>query len=533
MTDQQTILLVDDEPIMRTILEGLLSDEDYEFAVAGNGEEALAQVERVHPDLILMDIMMPRLSGLDACRRIKCDPAWQHVPIILVTALDSKEDLAAGLDAGANDFLRKPFDRTELRARVRSMLRLKTQYDELEYQQRQLQATLHLQEELARLTSQHMAELQMLHEVGLRLMSNLDTDSVLSMTAQVALELIPCAGRCMMHLLSDDGQYLLPVVFADDGSKIVYPSVGLEPLMTQVIATRQPVYLADARVEVDRLPFDDLHALLAVPLLDDQRVIGAFSLSSAEINAFTERHRHILSILATQAAVAMAKTRFFEDKARAKEQEKQAIHHLFERYVNPKVVDRLVHGVEDLALGGKRQEISVLFADLRGFTAFSEHAPPEQLVEVLNQYFALAVEAILSQEGTLDKFMGDAVMALFNAPLPQPDHALRAVKAALTMQAAMLRGNTTVAGLSFGIGLHVGQAVVGNIGTAQQMNYTAIGDTVNLAKRLQEYAEGGQVILSQAIYEAARDFVTVADLGSLVVKGRTAPVHTYRLVGLK
>jgi class 3 adenylate cyclase len=323
------------------------------------------------------------------------------------------------------------------------------------------------------------------------------------------------------------------VVFADDGSKIVYPSVGLETLMAQVVASRQPVCLPDVRTAADGLQFDDLRALLAVPLLDDRQVIGAFSLGSAEVNVFTERHRHILSILATQAAVALAKIRFFEDKARAKEQEKQAIRHLFERYVNPKVVDRLVYGVEDLSLGGKRQEISVLFADLRGFTAFSEKAAPEQLVEVLNYYLALAVEAILNQEGTLDKFMGDAVMALFNAPLPQPDHALRAVKAALAMQEAMSHCDTLVGGLSFGIGLHVGQAVVGNIGTAQQMNYTAIGDTVNLAKRLQENAEGGQVILSQAAYDVVWNWVTVENLGPLVVKGRTAPVHTYRLVGLK
>jgi adenylate cyclase len=157
------------------------------------------------------------------------------------------------------------------------------------------------------------------------------------------------------------------------------------------------------------------------------------------------------------------------------------------------------------------------------------------LIKVLNQYLALAVEAILAQEGTLDKFLGDAVMAIFNAPLLQTDHTLRAVHAALAMQQAITSYNMNAAQherLSFGIGLHTGQAVVGNIGTVQQMNYTAIGDTVNVARRLQEQARGGQIILSQAAYEILKDWVMVEDLGNLTVKGRTASVHAYALTGV-
>lgn len=538
MKDQRTILIVDDEPILHDILQGLLAAEGYNFVSASNGIEALEKMSEINPDLILLDVMMPKMSGFDVCRHLKNDKAWQNVPIILITALDGKDDLAGGLDAGANDFLHKPFDRTELLARVRSMLRLKDQYDELEYQKRQLEATLNLKEELAQVTNQHLEELQTLHDVGLRLMSNLDSDSVMNMTAQVALETIPQATRCVMHLLSDDEQQLLPVVFAEDGSKIVYPSVGIEDIAKKVVETREAVYVPDvaANSRDFQLQFDDMRTFLAVPLLDDQRSIGTLGLYSGEVDAFKVSHRHILSILANQAAVAMVKTRFFEERARTKEQEKQAIRNLFGRYVSPTVVDRLVYGVEDLALGGKRQEISVLFADIRGFTSFGENISPECLVEVLNQYLALGVEAILGQEGTLDKFMGDAVMAFFNAPLPQSDHILRAVRAAMTMKQKVDDYNLTVAeqgSLSFGIGIHVGQAVVGNIGTVQQMNYTTIGDTVNLAKRLQENARGGQIILSQTTYEAVQDAVVVEDLGPLVVKGRTASVHTYQLIDLK
>jgi len=140
---------------------------------------------------------------------------------------------------------------------------------------------------------------------------------------------------------------------------------------------------------------------------------------------------------------------------------------------------------------------------------------PEELVEILNRHISLAAQAVLEQEGTLDKFMGDAVMAFFNAPLPQPDHTLRAVQAALAMQeaiAAYHRELDSEARLSFGVGINVGEAVVGNVGTAELMNYTAIGDSVNLAKRLQENAEAGQILLSQSTYQAVRGRVRVRAL---------------------
>jgi adenylate cyclase len=275
-----------------------------------------------------------------------------------------------------------------------------------------------------------------------------------------------------------------------------------------------------------------------MPLIDHQleQVLGALSVFSPKANVFTESHQYILSILVNQAAVAIQKACFFEEREQAQTREKQAIRDLFQRYVNPTVVERLVKGRDHLALGGIRQQVSVMFADLRGFTAFSEHQPPEALVEILNQYFALAVEAILAQEGTLDKFMGDAIMAFFNAPLPQANHTLRAAQAALAMQRTIIEHNLIKAvhrPLNFGIGLHTGPAVVGNIGTAQQMNYTAIGDTVNLAKRLQENAQEGQILLSQAAYEALKDVAVVRDLGPLTVKGRTAAEHVYVLIDLK
>jgi adenylate cyclase len=219
------------------------------------------------------------------------------------------------------------------------------------------------------------------------------------------------------------------------------------------------------------------------------------------------------------------------------EREKQRIRELFQRYVAPTVVKRLIEGIEHVALGGKRQVVTILFADIRGFTSFSETRMPENLVEILNRHLSLAAQAVLEQEGTLDKFMGDAVMAFFNAPLPQPDHTLRAVQAALAMQEAIAAYHREVGGLSrgrlsFGVGINVGEAVVGNVGTAELMNYTAIGDSVNLAKGLQENAEAGQILLSQSAYQAVREHVRVRALEPIKVKGRSSTESVYELVGL-
>ena len=213
----------------------------------------------------------------------------------------------------------------------------------------------------------------------------------------------------------------------------------------------------------------------------------------------------------------------------------EATREMFRRYVAPAVVDRLPNNPDELKLGGTRQEITILFADIRGFTKFSEPLPPEELVDVLNEYLSVAADAILQQEGMLDKFMGDAVMGVFNAPLLQTDHALRAARAALAMQTAVAELHTRLPKalrLQYGIGIHTGDAVIGNVGTQQQMNFTAIGDAVNVAKRLQENAKGGQIILSKSTYHQIRVHAQTRKLSALRVKGRAASVDAWRLVKL-
>ncbi len=216
--------------------------------------------------------------------------------------------------------------------------------------------------------------------------------------------------------------------------------------------------------------------------------------------------------------------------------EERRLQQTLNRYLAPSVVREALKMAAQghFPLGGTRRAMSILFADVRGFTAFSERLAPEELVDILNRHLTAAAQAILEQEGTLDKFMGDAVMALFNVPVPQSDHALRAVRAALEMQRRIeALCQTDPQAFRFGVGIHVGEAVAGNIGSPERLDYTVIGDAVNLAKRLQENAEGGQILLSEAAYREVAPYVQVQPRGPLTVKGREEPIAVYTLLGLR
>jgi adenylate cyclase len=202
------------------------------------------------------------------------------------------------------------------------------------------------------------------------------------------------------------------------------------------------------------------------------------------------------------------------------------------RYLPVEVVDG-IRSADELKLGGTRQVISILFGDIRGFSTFSEHLDPEKLVEIINTYMTIASDAIHQQQGVIDKFLGDAVMALYNTALrPQEDHALRAVRSAALMMADIRAYHETVEPeerLKFGIGVHTGEAVVGNVGSPERLDYTAMGDSVNLAKRLQEVAAPMQILLSEASYLLVKDNVSVIELEPIQVKGRTQYTKVYEL----
>ncbi len=214
----------------------------------------------------------------------------------------------------------------------------------------------------------------------------------------------------------------------------------------------------------------------------------------------------------------------------------EARYQMFQRFVSPAVIERLPLDPHELRLGGQRQEITSLFADIRGFTNFSRLHDPEELVEVLNRYLDVGGKAVLSEEGTLDKILGDCVVAIFNAPLRQEDHVLRAVRAALKIQQGVARLHEQMPPdyhLNYGVGINVGDVVVGFIGTSQQMNYTAIGSSVNLTSRLQNAAAPGQILLTETAYRRVERYVEARALSPIEVKGFNEPIPVYEVLGLK
>jgi adenylate cyclase len=215
------------------------------------------------------------------------------------------------------------------------------------------------------------------------------------------------------------------------------------------------------------------------------------------------------------------------------EERNELLRRALQRYVSKDVADTILSEPERyLRLGGETRRVTVLFADIKGFVRFTENHSAGEAVSVLNRVFPVLTSVVFENNGTFDKFIGDAVMAFFGAPVPQPDAARRAVETARRMQLAfaeLLPALNLASGeIALGIGLHTGEAIVGNIGSETVMDYTAVGDTVNIAKRLQEEAWPGQVLLSQATYEEAGE-PPASRLGDRRLSGRSGPVTIFSL----
>jgi PAS domain S-box-containing protein len=207
----------------------------------------------------------------------------------------------------------------------------------------------------------------------------------------------------------------------------------------------------------------------------------------------------------------------------------------FSRYLSPHVLQQVLSHQHRPALESARRELTVLFADIRNFTRFAEVHRPEEVVQLLNEYLDIMVEIVFAYEGTLDKFLGDGLLALFGTPLPQPDHPHRAVQVAIAMQRAISDFNTRRARrgaitLEIGIGINSGEAIVGNIGSERRMEYTAVGDMVNVAQRLQARTRGGEILISDTTLPHVTSLVTVHTTLEEHVKGRRQPVRAH-LIG--
>ena len=255
-------------------------------------------------------------------------------------------------------------------------------------------------------------------------------------------------------------------------------------------------------------------------------VFGGALRSANNLPAGLVRGMFVANIAAVSLVVFAALYAFVRERDRAF----GAVHRLFGQYLSPEIVRSLLADPERAALGGENREVTALFADLAGFTPFTESRPPHETVLALNRYFSAVVPVIFANGGTIIQFAGDAIVAVWNAPVEQPRHALAAARTALEMQRAIEAIVAEDASLPrFRVGIATGAALVGNVGSEQLRNYVAHGDAVNLAARLQTGAIAGQVVVSAPTYALIRDVATVRPLGRFAVKGKTEEVEAFVL----
>jgi class 3 adenylate cyclase len=357
----EKILVVDDVPVNVKLLADLLAVKGYAVVTASGGAEALDKIAKDEPALVLLDVMMPGMSGYDVCRKIRQNPATAMLPVVMVTALDPTQERVKGIDAGADDFLTKPINQAELLARVKSLLRIKLLHDELADWNRTLERRV-----------------------------------------------------------------------------------------------------ADGVAQLER--------------------VGRLK-----------------------------------------------------RFFSPQLAQAIVGGDADDPLRSHRREITVVFLDLRGFTAFTETADPEEVMGVLREYHAAMGRLITEHEGTLERFTGDGIMVFFNDPVPMPDATLRAVRMALRMQREVTRladgWQRRGYELRLGIGIATGFATIGAIGFEGRIDYGAIGTVTNLAARLCSEAAGGEVLVSQRVMAALPPGFEAEPRGEIQLKGFQRPVTVLQVRG--
>lgn len=505
---------MDDSHEMREfIVQYILRPNGFETVEAANGAEGLRRVLKGGIDLVLLDLEMPKMSGfevLDALRARRSE-----VPVVLMTSHGSEAIAVEMFRKGVRDYVIKPFTPDEMLATVeRALTEVRLQREKEALTARLVQTNRQLE--------QRLLELNTLYRIGKSVTALMERDKLLERVVDAALYVTS----------AEEGVILL----ADEEAGILREYVRKRRARGEEQPIPRRVENELAAQAMRRETAIRTGAMLFVPLKVGERSVGALGVSNkVTARFFSDHYCRLLMLLADYAAIAIENTRLLQQVEEAKEREKQQIRGLFERYVAPSVVEKLVAQPDAVTLGGTRRKVTVLFADIRGFSSFSTHVTPEVLVDVLNHHIAVATEAILTERGTLDKILGDAVMAYFNAPLPQPDHALRAVRAAWRMCQAVKASHVQLPSahrLHFGIGVSTGEVLVGNIGTPQLMSFTVIGDAVNTCRQLQEHARGGQILICQQVYGLVRHHIEARPVGTVQLKGRPQPEPAFEVLAV-
>src|SRR3954452_14409268 len=377
---------------------------------------------------------------------------------------------------------------------------------------------------------------QVLVQVAKAMLQSDNLDSLLNVVMDMIFKYLPVE-RGLLILFDEAGNPIPKLTKFIEGANA--EDIPISRTILKMVAEQQVALMTSNALEDARLlggksiAIHGIRSAMCVPLWNRQRVIGAVQVDSPiHIGSFTEEDLDLLTALANFAAVAIERAQLAE-----KIEEEKKIRSRMERYHSPSVVDEIVKGSISTESEVRSTDVSILFADISGFTTVSETKKPEEVAEFLSHFFSCAVESIFAYGGTLDKFIGDAVMAFFGAPLPQDDHADRAVLTGLMLQRMVNQWNverakTNLPPVKVRVGINSGLAVVGNVGTEKRVDYTVLGSSVNIASRLESgVAKPGQVVISQNTMDRIIGSFETESLGEFALKGLQQKLPVFAVTG--
>ena len=378
-------------------------------------------------------------------------------------------------------------------------------------------------------------KLRIAHELSHSIGVETDLDLLLEKIIDKAFEIFP-ADNGVILLKIQDSEDLVPMVVRTSQQSNNDRDLPLsQTILNEVIEEKQAVLSSDAMHDsrfsgAHSIILGNIRSTMSVPLLIDDEILGVIHLdSTVERGAFTEKDLQILTGFARQAAMLINHHRLLK-KMEEELLVRQKLHRLF----SPQLVEEVLNGQVKLEKGGKISQVTVMFADIRNFTSFSERNTPEEVVALLNEYFELMVDIIFKHQGTLDKFIGDEIMAIWGAPINGSDDTERAVRCALEMQQALehfnaQRESSDEETLRIGIGLNTGEAVAGYMGSTKSMNYTVMGDVVNTASRICSHAAPGDILVGIDTFREVFALVRAEKLPPTLLKGKLEQVAIYRI----
>jgi adenylate cyclase len=392
-------------------------------------------------------------------------------------------------------------------------------------------------QERLRILEQENKLLKLLLGVGKTLASVLTPEEIMQRVMELVFQMENVERGFVMLLDEKKGFKAAVLLYKDERMKAEAKAVVLsKTIIDRVTTERVPLLIHDVAGDErfsssESLRISGIRSAMCAPLIYKDKVFGLFYVDClTKPWAFTKEELNIFAVVAAEAAISFDNARSHEELSR-RVIERQAL----ERFLSSSIVERILANPDQVHLGGENQTATILFADIRGFTRMSEKMEPQEVVELLNEYFTEMTDLVFENGGTLDKYLGDGLMAVFGAPLTKEDDSLRAVKTAIEMQQALVKLNRDweamgQRSLKMGLGINTGPVTAGNIGSSRRMDYTVIGDAVNVASRLCANAAGGQVLISESTHRTLNGSLPAKRLDPILVKGKEAPVEVYEIL---